>query len=95
MFLGGAGRIVAQALHGEGGFGPDASQNRALLREENAAVLANCDFVAGRELAAGVNGIREAVVGETRAYFRGVGFADLHDRAQLFAEEWRQRIVAA
>ena len=33
LFLGCAGRIVAQALHGQGGFGPEAAQNRALLGE--------------------------------------------------------------
>jgi hypothetical protein len=43
-------------------------------------------------LAAGVNGLFETVAGEASAHFADIGFADLHDRTQLFAEKLRERI---
>ena len=39
-----------------------------------------------------MNGLFETVAGEASAYFADIGFADLHDRAQLFAEKLRERI---
>ena len=86
LLLGGASRVVAQGLHGQGGLGPQATQDGSLLSQQNLSILADCDLAPRHGPAAAVHGAGKPMFREAGEDAPDLGLAHLHDRAQFLAE---------
>ncbi len=93
LFLCRARGVVAQALHGQRGLGPDAAQHAAFLFEQRLACFADGDLVGGLDATAGGDAAFEPVLDEAGDHLFHVCAAHLNHRAELLAEELRQGVA--
>ena len=92
LFLGAIG-VVAQRLNAIAGLGPALLSLGASQREQLGAGLDEVQRIIATECADGVDMTGQRGAGKRGLHGTGIGTAHLHDSAQLFAEQRRQRVI--